>query len=170
MTIWANPADVSIHSECQRTLYSNRVYTVRHNREGESLSQLRSIVRIWFIKMFSFDFLTPQVFREWKTNRILNNSHFFFFFSSWGRHLLAIMSLWGITYWGFSVFFPCVQFTIRVAIVSSFYIDLSASAAHKCQKFWTHWCYGGEKTHLRVFDLLRIVEKWSTFDLYDSLL
>lgn len=106
MTIWANPADVSIHSECQRTLYSNRVYTVRHNREGESLSQLRSIVRIWFIKMFSFDFLTPQVFREWKTNRILNNSHFFFFFSSWGRHLLAIMSLWGITYWGFSVFFP----------------------------------------------------------------
>lgn len=122
------------------------------------------------LKCFLLIFWRLKCFREWKTNRILNNSHFFFFFSSWGRHLLAIMSLWGITYWGFSVFFPCVQFTIRVAIVSSFYIDLSASAAHKCQKFWTHWCYGGEKTHLRVFDLWRIVEKWSTFDLYDSLL
>lgn len=166
MTIWANPADVSIHSECQRTLYTlsditekERVY---HN--------WGPLFAFDLLKCFLLIFWRLKCFWEWKTKRILNNSHFFFFFSSWGRHLLAIMSLWGITYWGFSVFFPCVQFTIRVAIVSSFYIDLSVSAAHKCQKFWTHWCYGGEKTHLRAFDLWRNVEKWSKFDRYDSLL
>lgn len=101
------------------------------------------------LKCFLLIFWRLKCFREWKTNRILNNSHFFFFFSSWGRHLLAIMSLWGITYWGFSVFF-CVFNSQFVLLLFHHFILICLRARPINAKSFGHIDVMGVKKHICV--------------------